>query len=35
MYAYLRAEEFDATIALAHEEEIPTSHKWHTLLILH
>ena len=34
MRAYLRAEELDATIAPAHEGEIPTSHKWHTLLIL-
>ena len=34
MRAYLRAEELDATIALVHEEEIPTSHKWHMLLIL-
>jgi hypothetical protein len=34
MHAYLRAEELDATIDPAHEEEIPTSHKWHTLLIL-
>ena len=34
MRAYLRAEKLDATIALAHEGEIPSSHKWHTLLIL-
>ena len=34
MRAYLRAQELDATIAPTHEEEIPTSHKWHTLLIL-
>ena len=34
MRAFLRAKELDATIALAHEGEIPTSHKWHTLLIL-
>ncbi len=34
MRAYLRAEELDPTIAPAHEGEIPTSHKWHTLLIL-
>ena len=27
MRAYLRAEESDATIVLAHEGEIPTSHK--------
>ena len=30
----MRAEELDATIALAHEGEIPTSHRWHMLLIL-
>jgi len=28
MRAYLCAEEFDATIAHAHEEEISTSHQW-------
>ena len=34
MHAYLRVEELDTTIAPAHEEEIPTSHKWYMLLIL-
>jgi hypothetical protein len=34
MRAYLRAEEIDATIAPTHEASIPTSHKWHTLLIM-
>ena len=34
MRAYLRAEELNATITLAHEGEILASRKWHTLLIL-